>query len=201
MVYIPAGEFVMGADQGLFRNEEPAHQEYAAGFWIDVNLVTNAEFEKFSPRHARSFHSSQDDMPVVDITWWDAFRYCQYLGKRLPMEGEWEKAARGPSHFLYAYGPEFDPAKANVWPLVGHATKVGSYPANEYGLNDMSGNVWQYMGDIFRLEKFEFCVVKGGSWGSCSRGSRPSTRLVHDLAMRNNRIGFRCACWGREVYE
>lgn len=194
MVYIPGGPFTMGTDKGNFPNEEPARQEFAQGFWIDANLVTNVEFERVFPRHDRGASSPEDDMPVVDVTWWEALSYCRSLRKRLPTEKEWEKAARGPRHLLFSYSNGFDAAKANVWPAVRHTSRVRSYPANEYGLFDMSGNVCQMTGTVLRLDKFRFCVIKGGSWGTCSKGSRAVARGVHDLVVRSSRVGFRPAC-------
>lgn len=194
MVYIPSGPFIMGSECRVFSNELEAGEEWASGFWIDSNLVTNREFESVFPEHARSESSPEDDMPVVDVTWWEALKFCRSMGKRLPSEKEWEKAARGPRHLLFSYGKEFDASKANVWPAVGRASQVGAYPANEYGLFDMSGNVCQMTSTVLKLDKFRFCLLKGGSWGTCSKGSRAVARGVHDLVIRSSRVGFRCAC-------
>lgn len=197
MVQIPAGRFLCGTDQLFLGNEQAPQLAHCPSFLIDIFPVTNAEFEKFKPRHVRSVSSPDDDMPVVDVTWWEALAYCHWLGKRLPTEMEWEKAARGPKGYLYSYGPEYVLGAANVWPAAKQATPVSAHAPNGYGLYDMSGNVWEYTADVYRQAEFKFCVIRGGSWGSCEKGSRTTTRVIHDLVIRNNRIGFRCACGSR----
>lgn len=194
MVYIPGGHFIMGNDVDRFVNEGAARTEFIKGFWLDSFLVTNLDFEKFISGHVRSRSSAEGEMPAVDVTWWEALTYCRSLGKRLPSEKEWERASRGPENFLYGYGAEFDPRKANVWPFVGQATRVGSYQPNGFGLYDMSGNIYQFTSDTRRFEEFKLCVVKGGSWGTCRKASRASGRSLADLAGRYDRCGFRCAC-------
>jgi iron(II)-dependent oxidoreductase len=160
MVEIPAGEFTMGNDAGD-DDEKPAHTVPLEAFEMDMFEVTNADFAKFHP--------------VVKVTWDDADAYCQWAGKRLPTEAEWEKAAKGEEGLLYPWGNEWDPAKANTKESGFRGTvAVGSFAegASPYGVFDMAGNVWEWMADwyqsypgsTYQSEYFgeKFKVTRGG---------------------------------------
>jgi len=131
MVYIPAGEFIMGAapeeaqrlaeeyniHPSLFASETPQRSIYVKAFYIDRYPVINAQYKQFidatghrSPPHwnGSEFPPGQDDYPVTQVNWNDANTYAQWAGKRLPTEEEWEKAARGSDGRRYPWGNEWD---------------------------------------------------------------------------------------------
>lgn len=126
MILIPAGEFIMGSDDGD-DNEMPAHVVYLDAYYIDRTEVTNAAYKLCvrdgacqSPIQITSRTRSQyygntqfDNYPVIYIDWGMARAYCEWRDARLPTEAEWEKAARGGNSFIYAWGDEFACHKGN----------------------------------------------------------------------------------------
>lgn len=102
--------------------------------------------------------------PVTLVTYADAVAYCVWLGTRLgravrlPSEAEWERAARGDvDGRRYPWGDEIDPSRSNFLPDAGvkrmRGTRpVGTFPANPFGLHDMSGNVWEWVADWYAAE-------------------------------------------------
>lgn len=149
---------------------------------VDLNDYT--QWWQYVPganwRHPQGPGSSivgRDDHPVVQISYRDALAYARWVGKRLPTEAEWEFAARGGlEQATYAWGNQFAPKgrkMANVWdgssaqpfPVVRqqaateHETsRVCTFPANGYGLCDMTGNVWQWVADWYRSDAFAMTV-------------------------------------------
>src|SRR5215813_7190849 len=113
-----------------------------------------------------------ENHPVVQVSWYDAVAYAQWVGKRLPTEAEWEFAARGGlEQATYAWGDEFEPQgkkMLNFWdtnerpfPVVSAkaggamgTSRVGTFPSNGYGLFDMTGNAWQWVADWYRADYF-----------------------------------------------
>ncbi len=224
MIRIPAGPFVMGSDDRL-ADEGPAHTVTLPEFWIDRYEVTNLQYKAFidatghrSPRHFRNrtYPDGKVDHPVTFVSWFDARDYCRWAGKRLPTEQEWEKAARGPDARVYPWGNEFSIERANTpvrWARLGRqgdTTPVGAFPtgASPYGLEDMSGNVWEWTsswylphpGNEQPSENYGeiYKVLKGGSWWDCSYYkcgiSAPTfNRSFFNPRVRNSSFGFRCA--------
>ncbi|TEU10572.1 MAG: TIR domain-containing protein [Anaerolineales bacterium] len=170
MVYVPAGEFIMGSNEGE-SDEQPVHTVYLDAFYIDKYEVTNTQYRKCVEAGACdtpgtiTYYDNADyaQHPVSYVNWNDADAYCRWAGKRLPTEAEWEKAARGIDGQVYPWGNTFDGTKLNFadkntsfdwsdsnWDDGYAATAPGgSYPdgASPYGALDMSGNVWEWVAD------------------------------------------------------
>jgi formylglycine-generating enzyme required for sulfatase activity len=111
MVLVPEGEFTMGSNKGD-EDEKPAHQVTLKAFYIDTFEVTTKRYQVFmndsgrgEPKYwSQTIPVSQAEKPVVGVTWNDAEAYCEYYGRRLPTEAEWEKAARGTDGRIYPWG-------------------------------------------------------------------------------------------------
>jgi formylglycine-generating enzyme required for sulfatase activity len=208
LVYVPAGEFIMGSNDYDI-DEQPQHTEIVDAFWIDRTEVTQAMYAKCTaPDCKKSVCVYQgDNLPVVCVTWKDANAYCEWAGRRLPTEVEWEKAARGTDGRIYPWGNE--PATCNyavMDDLLGSgngcgegnsAWPVGSKPEgiSPYGALDMAGNVAEWVAD---WDPYAFngagYVLRGGGYLSIPDTVRAAKREVLHLPVNNyDGLGFRCA--------
>lgn len=167
MVLIPAGDFEMGSnDSNASDHEKPMHTVYLDAFYIDKYEVTVGQYKQFVQTTGHSApdwnevseKSPTDQHPMIHVSWHDAMAYAKWVGKRLPTEAEWEKAARGgligaryPWGTAPPNGMQCNFRDKNLWG--GHksvddgykyAAPVGSFPANEYGLHDIAGNAWEW---------------------------------------------------------
>ncbi len=164
MVFIPASEFIMGRDgMPAELGESPAHSLHLDGFYIDKFEVTNARYQHFMNKTGASppdFWGTMNspDLPVSWVTWFQSQAYCQWVGKRLPTEAEWEKSARGTDERLYPWGDEFNWNYGNFsdnYLEDGHidgfssSSPVGSFltDISPYGVFDMGGNVLEWVAD------------------------------------------------------
>ena len=233
MVLIPQGAFLMGTnpedgkigfDIGV--DEVPRREVHLPAYYIDKYEVRVGEYEKFleassrtppgDPRFPEIYPWAQGeqppehlmDHPVIYVSWYDAWDYCRWTGKRLPGEAEWEKAARGTDGRYWPWGNDVDYSKANVREYGARGTlPVGSFPGgiSPYGVHDMSGNVAEWVQDWYQaypgndLKRKAFGtvnkVIRGGAW---TLFGDPYSRLTHrtrsiDPTKRHRSIGFRCA--------
>jgi formylglycine-generating enzyme required for sulfatase activity len=227
MVYVSASEFLMGSadsDREAISDEKPQHTVYLDAFWIDKTEVTNAQYKKCvqagacrPPSRAESStrknyygNSQYDNYPVIWVSWNDAKTYCEWAGRRLPTEAEWEKAARGIDGRIYPWGngtPNSNLLNFNM--QVGDTTEVGTYPsgASPYDVLDMAGNVWELVADWYNSNYYasspfrnpvgpssgQYRVVRGGSWGDAAKVVRVALRLWPVPTFRDDVVGFRCA--------
>lgn len=226
-VWIPPGTFMMGCSPGddkCKKDEEPAHQvDVTKGFWMGQAEVTVGAYKRFAAATGRQMPPEPDHygrlfnpgwaneaMPIVNVTWDDAQAYCRWAGGRLPTEAEWEYAARGGS-MEARYGPIDDIAWYSFNNGAG-AHEVAQKRANGFGLFDVLGNVWEWVGDWYREDYYQDCspqdpsgpftgqkrVLRGGSWLNTYEFVRLSTRGSCHPALANNNVGLRCV-W--EVFD
>lgn len=244
MVQIPAGRFLMGSTKEqiaqfardgtpkhLTQNETPQHKVELSEYYIGKYPITNLEYQvfvqdtKYGPPsiwNGNLFPVGREKHPVVNISWGDAFSYCQWLSKqtgklyRLPTEAEWEKAARGEKGLIYPWGDDFDSLKALTRETrgsssflleVGHFSPQGDSP---FGCADMSGNVWEWCNDWFNENEYKqrrrlvvkdpqgpqkgtYRVLRGGAYDSTDLRVRCATRLWIRPIQSAQHFGFRVA--------
>ena len=180
MIVIPEGPFLMGSNDGL-GNERPEHTVTVARYIIDefeVTLTLYARFleatrHKAPPLWDEDSVESSGNRPAVGVTWDDAAAYCQWAGKRLPTEAEWEKAARGTDGRRFPWGdmqPFVDianynrgqwvsyavtlsPVDAGGGMSVRHGTKEGG--KSPYGVHHMAGNAAEWVADWYDREYYQ----------------------------------------------
>ena len=203
MVRIPAGEFQMGSKAA---EDETLHTVHLSTFFIDKFEVTQEQFLKVMGSNPSDFHGK--NLPVEQVTWYEARDYCKVVGKRLPTEAEWEKSARSGTHTIYSWGDVISKDYAWYWDNSKRRTHpVGTRKPNAFGLYDMSGNVWEWVADYYEDTYYQsspkenpsgpftskYRVIRGGSWRDLPDFLRV-TRRNYDLPSgRFNHIGFRCA--------
>ena len=224
MVKVPKGPFLYGEG----RTRKTIDQAY----WIDKYPVTNEKYRAFivADGYGNRAYWSEDgwkwktenniagpgywndptwnhaDHPVVGVSYYEAEAYAKWVGKRLPTEWEWEKAARGEDGREYPWGNEFDKNKCNIidspglrdvfslqqGAAIGRTTSVTQYPngVSSYGCYDMAGNVWEWCVDWYD-ERKDSRVLRGGSWLNRPAYLRVSNRFRYDADVRNCNISFR----------
>ena len=211
MMLVPEGSVTLGSDQPD-DTEKPLHRVELKAFYIDKHEVTNEEYKQFCDATARTvppywtaktFPKGLEKHPVVEVSWADAAAYARWAGKRLPTEAEWERAAKGPNSYRYAYGNAFDPQKANSG--TQKTSAVGSYPANEFGLFDMTGNVSEWTSSLYLPYPYSESdgredpkaagarTVRGGNHSSNAQGARCLVRHQELPDHGSPLLGFRCA--------
>ncbi len=233
MVLIPEGPFPMGVphgDRDGGRDEYPRHDVFVNNFYIDKFELTNGRYLEFvkatkhripqNPTNATrnlwegdTITESLADRPVVNVDWADAQAYCQWAGKRLPTEAEWEKAAKGTADRRFPWG-NVEPTNKHLnfnqqW--IGEKTlmPVGSYELGKspFGVYDMAGNVWEWVNDWYDAKYYEKSpaknptgpetgtkrVLRGSGWQNETPTVRIFTRVDSDPTIRNESTGFRCA--------
>jgi formylglycine-generating enzyme required for sulfatase activity len=224
MVEIPAGEFAMGSDgRQALEDERPMHRVWVDSFSMDLHEVTTAQYAAFltatnrlAPWQWNTVDLSQHrDRPVIGVDWSDADAYCQWKGKRLPTEAEWEKAAKGTDGRLYPWGnqvPTKDLANFALGARFSYSQvlmPVLSYEQGKspYGLYQMVGNVGEWVQDWYAANYYEtspdrnpqgseqgqFKVLRGGSWSDLPKYLLTYGRFKLPPETRNSYTGFRCA--------
>ncbi len=231
MAAIPGGIFMMGSRKNELKrrdNESPQHPVTVPSFFIGKYPVTQAQYQAIMGTNPSYFKGS--NRPVEQVSWYDAGIFCQKLSQRtgktyrLPSEAEWEYACRAgtttPFHFgktittdlanydgcyTYGQGPKGVSRK--------ETREVGSFGvANNFGLYDMHGNVWEWCQDHWHrnykgaptdgsaslgIEKnTSRRLLRGGSWDYRPGICRSAYRYVYNLAFYNVSIGFRVVCSG-----
>jgi formylglycine-generating enzyme required for sulfatase activity len=225
MVWVPDGAYRMGAsagDKAADYDEHPAHTVAVDGFWMDATEVTNAEYARCvnagacSPPQRRDIFDdpAMADHPVLWVTWYQAFNYAKWAGKRLPSEAEWERAARSGTADRFPWGPQYMQHMVNGLRSDGGSTTqgpspVGSFPPNAWGLYDLVGNASEWVADVYHSNYWDAPkddrawnqvtgewverrrVVRGGSYLGSPNSLRVSNREQRAPESANRAVGFR----------
>ena len=220
-VWIPPGTFMMGCSQGdvCGDDEKPSHQvTITKGFWLGQTEVTAGAYKRFTGSSGRqmpvgpnfgngwsNYRWTDENQPIMNVTWDEAQSYCVWAGGRLPTEAEWEYAARGGSTEA-----DYGPLNEVAWygdNCGGQTHDVAQKRPNGFGLYDALGNVWEWVNDRYDEHYYQnspsqdpegpetgqLHVLRGGGWGASSRFIRVSCRLRFNPADRVTVYGgFRC---------
>ena len=228
MVFIPGGEFPRGRthalpddglkwDPVLLQDERPVKRIKLDPFYLDAHEVTNREYAAFvkAAKHRAPYNwakgelpTGKENFPVAAVDWFDASAYCQWSGKRLPTEAEWERAARGVAEGgKYNWGEREPTKKDACFDTLAGPCEVAKLPANYFGLFDMAGNVWEWTADWYKDSYYKesadedpqgppggkYRVLRGGSWDLRPRYARVSFRDWDRPAGPDGYVGFRCS--------
>ncbi len=225
MVVLPPGRFRMGDTRGgAAASEGPIHL-VSIGYVIAIGVapVTIGDFRRFAAaaaggRMPDDHGWSEDDRPVINVSWREATQYAQWLaretglGYTLPSEAEWEYAARAGTETSYWWGDEVGVGRANCdgcgsdWDNL-QTSPVGSFAANAFGVADMLGNVWEWVEDTWHPRyagapssgepwldgNQSLRVARGGAWNYEPRHVRCASRVGYTLDHRSSSLGFRVA--------
>jgi formylglycine-generating enzyme required for sulfatase activity len=201
MALVPAGTFTMGSDKLGEMDERPAHQVTLGAFYLDLTEVTNQAYRKCveattcKPHYEKSalLNKVGDDkkfrnplQPISAISWDDAHAYCQFVGKRLPTEAEWEHASRSDDGRLYPWGNDSPTQEHGVF-RASVTQNVGSKPKGKgpYGHLDLAGNVWEWVDDLYDPYAYRRPGAAQGKAGTCEEIMK-----TQNLLRRNNMQGF-----------
>jgi formylglycine-generating enzyme required for sulfatase activity len=231
MVVIPGGSYMRGGGEGA-RDEMPRHEVRLPSFALDIHPVTNEQFVRFLQLMGGEKDHNNNDIirlrdarikksagkliiesgyakhPVVGVTWYGATAYAKWIGKRLPLEAEWEAAASGGNvDWIFPTGTNIERVQANFFS--SDTTPVMSYPPNSFGLFDTAGNVYQWCQDWYAYNYYDtslleperptgppqgvYRVLRGGCWKSLKEDMRCSHRHRNNPGAVNGTYGFRCA--------
>ena len=208
MAEIPAGCYMMGSEsKNTFRDAKPVHEVCLDTFYMDITEVTQEQFVAAMGRNPSRYVKGHN-FPVDSVNHTEASKYCVLMGKRLPTEAEWEKAARGGTQKMYYWGNrfigEYGWVKGNS---NGTTHAVGQKKPNQYGLYDMAGNMSEWVMDSYDIDYYKksprenpqgpknnkYKVRRGGSWHLESEYARPFIRGYDSTySFPGSDMGFRC---------
>lgn len=214
MVRVPADSYWVPSENvspfQVGQNQRLDHKNLQE-FWIDREEITVAQYKQFNPEYIETPYTGGEECPkcpAMAINWFNAQRYCQWAGKRLPTENEWEAAARGTSEHPFPWGDQrlagFGNIQGDQDGFVGVALP-GSFAkgASPFGALDMIGNMWEWVSTPVALSSLaesqpglqsnSLYLVKGGGWRSPPEMATISYRNLVDPNINNPTFGFRCA--------
>ncbi|MBE0672667.1 MAG: SUMF1/EgtB/PvdO family nonheme iron enzyme [Anaerolineales bacterium] len=219
-VFVPEGEFLMGKGEIRKNADSPQHIVYLDAYWMDKYEVSNAmyltclqagECTELVSDNTTYRNWIYRNHPVTYVTWEQASAYCQWAGRRLPTEAEWEKAARGTDGRKYPWGNEApNPRLANFdGSLIHESVSIYRYPlgASPYGVLNMSGNAREWVADWYSDDYYLVTPysnptgaetgtersLRSGSYNEDKNEIAATARYRHEPQSAGLSRGFRCA--------
>ena len=220
MLWCPPGEFLMGSpreEEAYHESQNQVQVQISKGFWMASTPVTQGQWQALMGNNPSGFKGTMD-LPVEQVNWFDALRFCAALNTRenlpndyhyaLPTEAQWEYACRAGTATPFHFGNELDGTEANCdganaygtdieGIYLGRTTIVGSYPPNAWGLHDMHGNVWEWCADWYGRH------LSGGTDPTGPTTSDPSLKRVQRVQRGGawDSSADRCRAAYREAFE
>lgn len=227
--FVPEGNFLMGSDL----SGNPLLTVFLGAFWVDETEITNSMYSNFLNEKGNQVEEGVnwlktqfsgtgiqenngtwepvpglESLPVVNVTWYGAKKYCEWSGRRLATSAEWEKSARGTEGQKYPWGFQSPTSEYGVFGT-DSPSSVGTHPkgASPYGAQDLFGNVWEWVSDWsgsfdsnssniinpIGPKTGEYKIIRGGSWDWAALPSSNVHSYLPTLDYSSNNIGFRCA--------
>lgn len=228
MVLIEGGIFTLGAHGEP--NAQPPVTVQLSAYYIDRYPVTNAAYLRFiqktdttPPPHwwnpdennGQFFPPEHTLHPITQVNYDEVQAYCRWVGKRLPTEAEWEKAARSPDERMYPWGNEWKEGMAQFGAISTTSVHTHTQGESPYGVCDMLGNAWEWIADYYAsnsykyihqhnprgVEKGSFRVVRGGCFRDPPNHIHTTTRGFRMPHLRGPSVGFRCVIDLAELSE
>lgn len=229
-IKIKKGSFLMGDYENLKDSEILHEVNLTYDYWLGKTEVTQAQWGKIMgnkelhPQKPSPFRNVNPDFPIVSISYFEIELFLDKLNDlsteyqfRLPTEAEWEYACRAGTKTPFSYGAVLDDSLANYnskikskytnkGTFLGSPAPVSSYPANQWGLFDMHGNVWEWVSDWYAPYTSDKVtnptgpcegkekVIRGGSWYFGAENAKSSCRRTHEPDLWGFSIGFRIIC-------
>jgi formylglycine-generating enzyme required for sulfatase activity len=172
MVAVTAGTYSVGTS--AFADDYHASPTTVElhDFWIDQYQITNADYEKYmgaTGAPAPVVWPGEADHPVIGVTWEQAQAYCGWMKKRLPTEAEWEAAGRGsgaaPQIYPWGNDPTADGQALSLPDEDTYAVGTQSFNKSPFGVFDMVGNIWEWVGEPYIPGQEGFRILRGGRYG------------------------------------
>ena len=222
MIKIPSGEFLFNPtnNDNFIPYPQDSGKVKIASFYLDEYPVTNEQFYEFMRateyvpsdptnflKHweTEKYVEAEKNFPVVWVNSADVKKYCEWAGKRLPSEKEWQWAAQGTTGYIWPWGNKFDSTRCNNASGAPSAVNAFETGISPLGAKDMVGNVWQLTNDLYENGSHNYIMIRGGSyykpsssWWYVKGGPQPLNQrqmllIVGPGLDRSATVGFRCA--------
>lgn len=208
-IYVPKGCFMMGSNEGS-DDEKPVHKVCVDAFWMGQYEVTQGQWQKIMGKNPAHFQKG-NSYPVEQVSWDDSQEFIKKLNNkteksyRLPTEAEWEYACRGNGSGKYCGGDNVNDLAWYSKNSNDSTHPVGNKQANDFGLHDMSGNVWEWCADWYDEKYYASIfeenpigplsgtnrILRGGGWLRSPVRCRSVRRHGDHPGYRDDHIGFR----------